>query len=473
MLHDPRLKEPVFIANIAILVLVAVAWAFPRSTTTTKADGAQPIHDSASSPLEDSGEQIAGIPATESKSAEALTAVNASLNRLEASLEAQSKDGAPITLEIKSLLEVTKTHLDQLKKQVEVLESSNKSTNILGADEVNQFDEAFRLVSERLDSGDFIASYDLILAASRLGPSDPRLFGLVERFVETAYETEDDEAISLADELLGRGEALIHYQPPAEVESARHRFDKMVYREQLPVPDETIDPFLEVSNLLAVVERTALSPDMRLRAAGVARSALDNTMLERELTINDGDIDNDRQKAKRLQDRLEVVEEQCLTELFKAVSENASGWINDTEGAFTNARAAKEKPPAQIIDIIDSLSLGSKKGYELQQEIAPYVTANIKGAEGLRVRIERQLNKLGRTEVQLHNAATLVLIRSIERRNTDPQREIPGLAKVAEHQLLPYVAHRYNSLWDKLFEELDGPEKQAWALRLRILKDLE
>ena len=152
------------------------------------------------------------------------------------------------------------------------------------AQQSKEFDDAVFLVQKHLEKGDFSSAYDMILVASRLAPSDPRLFDLVIEFIEKAKRAARDEVIGQAEDLLDRGDSLVHYQSPNGVAPARKRLSTLRQSFNTPKPPTIPDSLLEpVRKLLAAAENPKVAINIRSRAAEQARTAIDTVQLDQAL----------------------------------------------------------------------------------------------------------------------------------------------------------------------------------------------
>lgn len=405
-----RLKEPAFIVGMVVLVLLVAIWQFPKRQT-------------------DSG-----------------------------------------LADLKELLGKTNTRLGQLEEQLANLPTNKSGAEVLGslADESQQFDDALQLAQDQLNAGSFATSYDLILVASRLRPTDPRLFDSLLTFLEKARASEDEDAGLLADDLSSRGEALIHFQPPKQVEAARQRFNKVVQR-PTSSPETAALPFSEVIQLLAVAENTAVPVSIRTRAADQARKVLSELLLNRAAAA--GGEDSNQELAKEvttIQQRIDSSELACVNELFQKAKERTNSWLSSTKTLLKESEAvAADATPS----VVRRMSSAISTGVDLVQELTPYSKTSVSESADLQKQVEKQVTILQRTKTWLYNQQVLRLIRDIEsRKDLSTEEKIRFLAEVGEEHLSPYILRRHNELWEKVFEELKDEEKKAWAVRLRILQ---
>jgi len=402
-----RFKEPAFAVGVVVLVLLVASWLFPKQCADSEAADA----------------------------VQSLDETNARLGRLE-------------------------NQLARLRA------AGSESSLGQGADESQQFRDAVQLAKDQLAAGHFLPSYDLILVASRLNPSDPKLFDLLISFIEKCRDAKDEEAEILADDLINRGEALIHFQLPKDVASARERFTTLSKRAEAP-PEGNSAPLTEVLELLAVAEDTALAVPIRTDAAEQARNTLAGIVLSGALSRNEEPPSGDSAESEGLRQRIDAAEQACIAELFRNAKGSAVRWLTSSEKRLKESKSIDaDGTPAVVARLSDSISTG----FDLVQELAPYGKSGVAGAADFVKQVEKQITLLQRTKSWLYNQQVLRLIRDIEsRKDLSTEAKIGFLAEVNEEHLSPYILRRHSELWEKLFEELPDEAKKAEAVRLRIL----
>ena len=332
-----------------------------------------------------------------------------------------------------------------------------------------EFDEAVSMAEKRLENSNFDAAYDLIMVASRIAPSDPRLFDLVMSFVDKAKLNKDDDVTLMVEDLLDRGDSLVHFQSPSRVEAARKRLD--AERESLTQPNEQTtlsSPLETVRRLLTTAENSSVALSVRSRAAEHARSALDDVLLDQAMTPVERTAAIDPEELKQLQVKIDAVEKQCVTELFLQSKSKIDPWLTATTAlAKESDNASADKVP----DLSKTITAQLTQGYEHLQELTPYAKSGVEGAAEYSHQVEKQVKLLQRQKTWLYNQQALRLIREIEGKSDwSTEDKIRHLAEVSEELLSPYVLRRHNELWEKVFESLPDEDKKVWAVRLRVLR---
>lgn len=373
--------------------------------------------------------------------------------------------------DVKKSLKETNARLGQLENQLAKIPTGNPRSGAdeLGqmAEESKQFDEAITQAKITLEAEDFSKSYDLILIACRLRPSDPKVLDLVLDFIQKARNSQNDETTLLADDLISRGESLIHFQLPKDVESARQRFMKLL-QEDAQDAEKPESPFLEVLNLLAVAENPKFSVTIRTRAAEQARSSLSDVMLSRAVSSKPESDKDDLSENQAIIKKIDTAEQSCIADMFLKAKERADDWLTSTQTLLKDLEAAKaDNTPAGV----NKLRIAIRAGFELAQEITPYAKSGVSGAADLATQVDDKIALLQRTKTWLYNQQVLNLIRDIEsRKSLSTKEKIQNLAQVNEEFLSPYVLKRHGELWDIVFGELKNEDEKVWAVRLRVLQ---
>ncbi len=361
----------------------------------------------------------------------------------------------------------TNSRLEKIEAQIGSLNASGNGGFGLPNDEdsQDQFSDAISLATAHLEEEKFLDAYDLILLSSRLRPSDPRLFDVLLDFVEQAYRSEDEESLMLADDLLSRGESLIHFQSPSDVGIARRRFSTAAAKSMPKSSTTEVIPFAEVNDFLAVAENQDVSAEMRSLAIERARMMLEDALLLS--IVSDRDMPPEYAAAEtKLRQRIDSVEKTCLGLLFNDVRERSNAWLADVDEVL---KASESVGVKSVPEAAKRISHTVDVGVGILQELAPYARSEIPESADLEKQIEKQIAVLQRTKAWLYNQQVLRLIRDLESREDWPiEDKVRYLAEASEEHLTPYVLRRYTEFWEKLFEELDE-DKKVWAVKMRIL----
>lgn len=346
---------------------------------------------------------------------------------------------------------------------------SSSSSAVSTVAQPAEFEEAISIAEGHLNKGEFEPAFDMVMVASRVAPSDPRLFDLVMGFVEKARSSKDEDVIAMADDLLDRGDSLVHFQIPKKVATARKRLSEIRQSNLGDTPPKIAQPLFEsVRKLLDVAETTSVPLAVRSKAAEQARNALDDALLDQALSPLEKTGPLDAPEIKQLQSRIDSVEKQCVKELFLQAKARTDLWLIAADSLTKDSdNASSDKVP----DFSKRLGELLSQGFDQLQEIVPYSKSGVEGASDYARVVEKQIKALQRSKTWLYNQQTLRLVREIETKNDlSLDDKIRHLAEVSEELLSPYVLRRHNELWDKVFEELPDEDKKTWAVRLRILR---
>ncbi|EMI55218.1 hypothetical protein [Rhodopirellula sallentina] len=329
--------------------------------------------------------------------------------------------------------------------------------------------DALANAEDLLGAGDFAGSFDMLLVASRLAPSDPKLFDMVVRFVDQASSFESEEAQALAEDLLGRGDSLVYFQRPQNVAAARKRLTdlqlKFLASESEFEPPQPLD---SVSQFVSVAQNETNPTSVRTRAAEQARSLLDDLQLQLAMGEQSETAQLNQAILMEVYEKIDAVEQQCIESLFAEIKPRVNEW--QTSAAQLNSKAdsaSNEEAP----EIGRKLGRMADKGYDLLQELMPYSKSGIEAAVAMSATVEDAVKDLQRQKTWLYNKQSLARVREIESaEKPTPQEKIGYLAEIHEEQLSPYVLRRHNEVWEKIFEELPDEDEKVKAVRMRILR---
>lgn len=330
------------------------------------------------------------------------------------------------------------------------------------------FNEAVELTDGYLTEHDFASAFDMVLVASRISPSEPRLFDLVVRFVDEAKDS-GEEAMVFAEDLLARGESLVHFQSPKDVQQCRQRLMEMRDEFWSPAPEVVShSPFHSVQVLLSVSENSSIPLAVRSMAAEQARTTLNGTLLD-SFSSSDGNSEElATGKFTELESRVELAEAKCVEELFLEAKSKGDNWL---EVAASLGEKSNDIPPDKVPGHSKQLAKAVTQGINLLQEIMPYSKSEVPGAVAFSRTIEKRIKALQRQKDWLYNQQVLRLIREVESEESwTSEDKIRQLAEVSEELLSPYVLGRHQELWSTIFEDLENEEKKVWAVKLRILR---
>lgn len=371
--------------------------------------------------------------------------------------------------ELQSSSKATQAGLEDLKASIAHLPGAGTPAPSDGPSQLKEFEEALSISQTHLDKGDFAPAFDMVMVASRLAPSDPRLFDLVVQFIENATQSEDEDVIALAEDLLDRGDSLVHFQSPGNVDSSRKRLTTLRQSFFKPTPQTApADSLDSVRNLLAVAEDSSVHLSVRSRAVEQARSALSDAQLSRAISINEKVEVADIDEMRKLDHQIDKAEKQCITELYLQSKPRIDKWLTATSAVATEIDNA---PSKNVPDLSKKIADLLTQGFEHLQELMPYSKSGVEGSPEFTHAVEKQVKLLQRQKTWLYNQQTLRLVREIEsKKEWTAEDKLRHLAEVSEELLSPYVLRRHNELWDNVFESLPDEDKKVWAVRLRILR---
>lgn len=342
------------------------------------------------------------------------------------------------------------------------------------ADSAEESAQARTQAKELIEKKDYQGAYDLVLAASRLDPTDPALFDLVLLFVERASTSDDEEGQFLAEELLARAESLIPYQPITHVTGARNRLQQLLPVQSSTSPSASIaiaDGRQSIEKLLTIAQLNTVPTKVRMQALEQAQVEIDGLVLEDALN-GQGQEGGEQATAQvqSLMNRVAAVEQELLRVAFEKPKKQAQKWIKDGGAAIAAAEKADWKTlPAEQ----EKLIALSEQGIRLLEEMSPFRHAQMPEATACIQSVQDHVAQLGQARAWLYNKQVLSVIRYAEQeKEWSASEKLAYLAPIREEELSHYILQRHNSAWDKWFEELNE-EQKVQAVRMRILRSKE
>ena len=275
----------------------------------------------------------------------------------------------------------------------------------LSAAELRELDDSLSQAELQLKKGGFGPALDLILVASRIAPSDPRVFDAALAFVERSEASGNDEAIAMGDDLLERSESLIHFQKPPDVLRARERLTAL--RNSLTKKASTSTaplPFDSVLRLLIVAENKSLPAKIRSRAVEQARSRFTDTRVDQALATaqNGGKLDSE--EAAKIEERIDAAEKQCVSELFLNAKVKIEQWVATATSLTKDVATAPSDKASSLSEKIVTLL---NQGFGYLQEIMPFSQSGVEGAPDLYRAVDKELKLLERQKNWLYNQQVL------------------------------------------------------------------
>lgn len=346
-----------------------------------------------------------------------------------------------------------------------VLQSPSKQS-----DPASQSDTSLALskVADSIKSKDYQAAHDMLLVAFRLSPTDPRLLDSVESFVNSAIASNSDDAVAFAEDLVGRGNALVSFQGPRSVADARKRVTEL---ENKLSGGETVaeppSPASNIEDMLALASDTNAKTSVRSNAAQQARTMLEDleTSLAVEAPTDDSSIASER--LEQLRSKIDSVELACIGLIYAESQSEATAWQNLVGSLVQRVDQMTENDfPALDTDLERTITDGA----DLTQELSPFAKTKTGDAVQVLDSLTKKIDELQRMRSWAYNKKTLDLIRRLEGdKGMPPQQKLGFLAEVREEVLSSYILRRHNELWEKLFEPLKEDEKVK-AVKARVLR---
>jgi hypothetical protein len=332
-----------------------------------------------------------------------------------------------------------------------------------------EFNEALSKATEHLTMKEFAESHDYLLVASRISDTDRRLFNAVVEFIGKAKDSQDDEIVALAEDLLDRANLLVHFQSPKDVESSRKCLADL--RAAFPVPPTKPQPESRsepISRLIELANDNNRPIELRTMAVERARNALDEAWIDSSPSPRETGDDLTPDKIELLRKKAEEAEKGCVAKLFESSQAGIAKWLEETGKLIDEKNNTSQRTPAFMGDIDKAIS----RGIDLLQEVTPYAKSGVKGAPELSLKIEQRVGSLQRWKTWLSNREALEKIRAADTKDTAAETGLISMAKIDESLLAPYVAERYAEVWKKLFDSL-SEDKKVEMTKQRVLRSIQ
>lgn len=373
--------------------------------------------------------------------------------------------------QLKAQIAELQTHLVRLADEMKPMQAVASAETQAKEGQQAEFGEALSKAADHLKKGEFDEAHDFLLVASRISATDRRLFDAVTDFISKAKDCRDDEVVALAEDLLDRGDSLVHFQSPKDVESARKRLADL--RASFPASPKKSEPEPRSEPIRRLIE-LAVNKDypieVRSKAAERARSALDEAWIDSALSSKDQGGDMKPDEIKQLHKQMEEAERRFLVELFDRHRATADAWLTTSRGLIEKN---KDASPDELRDLSESIGKAITQGMDRLHEILPYAKSEVECAQKLSSDLEKQVKRLQRLKGWIYNQQALRLLREVEENKSwTAMVKIKILAGISEDLLSPYVSQRFGGIWDKVFDGL-GDEDKVEATRLRILRASE
>ena len=352
-------------------------------------------------------------------------------------------------------------------------ESKFGSVSRINADPI---DRANKLISE----SKLHAAFDMILVATRMMPSDPRVMDLLDHYIEKAIENNSESDLTLAGDLVARCDSLVYFQKldnvtPArnQIEEIRSRLDRAQQDSFQPIFDgiiETPDPLDEIKPLLAVAVNHKNSTSIRTTATSQIRGIINN--IELQIALGDLVWAESELTIREIETQIDSVDECCINLTYEAFAPKVNAWCRDAGKLIGQANGSTmtfEENEAYEASLNDK----GTRGLDMLAELVPYAGAEIGTAPNEVILVQNRLAEIERSKAWLYNRRSLLEIREVEKEKASPGKKLKDLALIDENRLAPYCYRRFNQAWDNSFEELKTPQDKVTAMRLRILKGID
>jgi hypothetical protein len=359
------------------------------------------------------------------------------------------------------------TRLGEEMKPMQTVASAETQSKVA---QQAEFTEALSKAAEQLKKGEFAEAHDYLLVASRVSATDPRLFDAVTEFIGKAKDSQDEEVVALAEDLLDRGDSLVHFQSPKDLQSSRKRLADL--RSAFPEPPKRPEPEPRsgpIRRLIELASNKDMPVELRSKAAERAKNALDEAMIDSPASPKEPGDDLTPDRIKEFQKKVEEAENGCVVELFKRSRTSAQEWLGSSGKLLDEGIPAS---PELAKGYLDKLAKVIDQGMDRLQEVVPFAKSENVDAQKLLSDLQQRVGSLQRWKTWLYNREALEKIRVADTKNMAAETGLLSIATIDESLLAPYVAEKYAEVWKKLFDNLDENKKVEMTKR-RVLKTMQ
>ena len=354
--------------------------------------------------------------------------------------------------------------------------SANPAGNMSGA---------VRLFEKHLSEGNHQAAYDLFLAATRLAPSDARLIDMVERFAKSASASSNPGDQDLAEEILARSQALVHFQRPTDVVDVRSRLNAMMVSQPTAAASGSEDS-PSATDLLAVVRNQDLPMEVRYEALEQARSDLDSTIFDAAVAGGSGTNPGLRASQQQAKDGLAAAERVLLGDVLQKLKGEIDAlgeeYVSISAPRTTGDHSDPEPLTADVYADLDKrLAALQRKGMALLQQAGPlgYLLDDsdgprddtLRGYEETTGQLDKQVALIQSKRVFYYNQYVMQQLEEIRSRDKDA---VDALVALLSHEdwFMDFVAEKFNEKWKAAVERLSDTG-QLEAMQKLVLQTLQ
>jgi hypothetical protein len=333
---------------------------------------------------------------------------------------------------------------------------------------------ALALENQALAAGEMQSAYDALLEALRIAPGDERVFAASLAFVQQAARSDDEDTLTLAEDIHQRAGNSIPYLPLSRIKSARTEhadLAKALYPAKPRTKAE--DPLADSETLLKGALDTHIPSFVRSRMLHDAELELGNQATRFAVLPKRSDEREGFwarwQNLKRRYDQAQIA---LLTSLYQEDCQpRLAAWLKRADSLMSEASKDDLEPTEQLCQRLLDLAT---EGQRLERELSPYlegsVEAAIKGSE--HDALTKRIVRLSELREWNYNRWALAKVQEGERSGSKGLDTLKLLATVDEARLSEYLGRRLAEAWKKNFDACNEDEKLE-ASKLRILREFQ
>ena len=332
---------------------------------------------------------------------------------------------------------------------------------------------ALAMFDQSLRAQDWLHTYDALLAAMRIAPSDQRVFDASLHFIRTAASANHDDALGLAQDVYQRGANLLPFLPPAKLKNARDAYEKI--GDELFPSTKTSgkeDPLSDARELLKSAAGSDVPASARTHMLQEAEAELGNQARRIVALPPSKDKDTTWSNWNEVKQRLDNAQKELLALVYQQdCKPRIAAWRTKEAALMQEALKAKVEDMQRVNDQIVALIV---EGQRVSRDFTPFAEAGVEAAvldsRDEALNLDTPLTALAQLREWNYNRWALDWIGKVEGSSGTELDRLRSLSKIDDTRLAPFTAQRFAECWKKLFDKCSQPD-MVEATKFRILRE--